>query len=88
MIRFQVTHINIDILKKIFRLKITTFTALTPAHFNQDESEEQEEEEEEHVDTSAYGPVTPIPPVRSTTLRTIIKPDSEVYHSNRYFLNL
>lgn len=50
---------------------------MTPAHFNHDESEEDEE-----VETPPYTPATASPPVHSTTLRTIIKPDSEIYHSN------
>lgn len=53
--------------------------ALTPAHFNPEESEDEEIEE---VNAVPYPPSTAAPPVRSTTLRTIIKPDSEVYHSN------
>ncbi|XP_065369104.1 uncharacterized protein LOC135961530 [Calliphora vicina] len=48
------------------------------ASLNNDETEEEEDEEEEIV----HYPVTPLPPVRSTTLRTIIHPDSEKYHSN------
>lgn len=49
-----------------------------PAHFNHEET---------HVDNShhqvnSYAHPTAPPPLRSTTLRTIIKPDSEFYHSN------
>lgn len=51
---------------------------MTPSHFNQEESEE---EDAEHNHALYVQPTAP-PPVRSTTLRTIIKPDSEVYHSN------
>ncbi|XP_017079317.1 putative mediator of RNA polymerase II transcription subunit 26 [Drosophila eugracilis] len=47
------------------------------ASLNNDDNEEEEEEEE----VIEY-PVTPLPPVKSTTLRTIIHPDSEKYHSN------
>ncbi|XP_068143998.1 uncharacterized protein [Drosophila tropicalis] len=49
------------------------------ASLNNDENEEEEEEEEEQI---VQYPVTPLPPVKSTTLRTIIHPDSEKYHSN------
>lgn len=48
------------------------------ASLNNDDNEEEEEEEEEVIQY----PVTPLPPVKSTTLRTIIHPDSEKYHSN------
>ncbi|KAI8127444.1 hypothetical protein FF38_01771 [Lucilia cuprina] len=48
------------------------------ASLNNDDTEEDEEEEEEII----HYPVTPLPPVKSTTLRTIIHPDSEKYHSN------
>ncbi|XP_031620602.1 uncharacterized protein LOC116339090 [Contarinia nasturtii] len=51
--------------------------ALTPSHFNHEESEEEED-----IEQIPYTPSTISPPVRSTTLRTIIKPDSEIYHSN------
>ncbi|XP_017125427.1 putative mediator of RNA polymerase II transcription subunit 12 [Drosophila elegans] len=48
------------------------------ASLNNDDNEEEEEEEEEVIQY----PVTPLPPVKSTTLRTIIHPDSEKFHSN------
>uniref|UniRef100_A0A1I8Q9K3 Uncharacterized protein n=1 Tax=Stomoxys calcitrans TaxID=35570 RepID=A0A1I8Q9K3_STOCA len=47
------------------------------ASLNNDDNEEEEEEEE----IIEY-PVTPLPPVKTTTLRTIIHPDSEKYHGN------
>ncbi|XP_020799031.1 RNA polymerase II degradation factor 1 [Drosophila serrata] len=47
------------------------------ASLNNDDNEEEEEEEE----VIQY-PVTPLPPLKSTTLRTIIHPDSEKFHSN------
>ncbi|XP_075167146.1 uncharacterized protein LOC142239252 [Haematobia irritans] len=47
------------------------------ASLNNDDTEEEEEEEE----VIEY-PVTPLPPVKTTTLRTIIHPDSEKYHGN------
>ncbi|XP_061390076.1 uncharacterized protein LOC133325306 [Musca vetustissima] len=46
------------------------------ASLNNDETEEEEEEE-----VIEY-PVTPSPPVKSTTLRAIIHPDSEKYHAD------
>lgn len=49
------------------------FAALSPSSIS------QEEEEEEPV---PYPLPTSLPKVKSTTLRTIIKPDSEVFHSN------
>ncbi|XP_030381985.1 uncharacterized protein LOC115629596 [Scaptodrosophila lebanonensis] len=49
------------------------------ASLNNDDNEEEEEEEEEQI---VQYPVTPLPPVKTTTLRTIIHPDSEKYHSN------
>nr|XP_014102882.1 uncharacterized protein LOC106627298 [Bactrocera oleae] len=49
------------------------------ASLNNDDNEEEEEEEEiVHYPV----PATPAPPVKTTTLRTIIHPDSEKYHSN------
>ncbi|KAH8275592.1 hypothetical protein KR026_011331, partial [Drosophila bipectinata] len=48
------------------------------ASLNNDDNEEEEEEEEEVIQYAA----TPLPPVKSTTLRTIIHPDSEKFHSN------
>ncbi|KAH8277928.1 hypothetical protein KR018_010369, partial [Drosophila ironensis] len=48
------------------------------ASLNNDDNEEEEEEEEEVIQY----PATPLPPVKSTTLRTIIHPDSEKFHSN------
>ncbi|XP_067631540.1 uncharacterized protein [Eurosta solidaginis] len=48
------------------------------ASLNNDDNEEEEEEEIVHYPV----PATPAPPVKSTTLRTIIHPDSEKYHSN------
>ncbi|KAH8400823.1 hypothetical protein KR009_001202, partial [Drosophila setifemur] len=48
------------------------------ASLNNDDNEEEEEEEEEVIQY----PVTQGPPVKSTTLRTIIHPDSEKFHSN------
>lgn len=53
----------------------TYFLALTPSHFNHEETHEQDH----HAN---YVQPTLPPPVRSTTLRTVIKPDSEYYHSN------
>ncbi|XP_073813536.1 uncharacterized protein [Musca autumnalis] len=47
------------------------------ASLNNDETEEDEEEEE----IIEY-PVTPLPPVKTTTLRAIIHPDSEKYHAD------
>lgn len=51
---------------------------MTPTHFNHDESEEVED----HHEALPYVQPTAPPPARTTTLRTIIKPESEVYHSN------
>ncbi|XP_033253446.1 RNA-binding protein 33-like [Drosophila miranda] len=48
------------------------------ASLNNDDNEEEEEEEEEMIQY----PVTPLPPLKPTTLRTIIHPDSEKFHSN------
>lgn len=48
------------------------------ASLNNDE-ENYEEEEEEIVQ---YPVVTPLPPVKATTLRTVIHPDSEKFHSS------
>ncbi|XP_017149973.1 mastermind-like protein 2 [Drosophila miranda] len=48
------------------------------ASLNNDDNEEEEEEEEEVIQY----PVTPLPPLKPTTLRTIIHPDSEKFHSN------
>ena len=48
------------------------------ASLNNDEVEDEDEEEEEIVQYQ----VTPLPPIKSTTLRTIIHPDSEKYLSN------
>lgn len=67
--------INRFVSVSLFQFFFLVWLALTPSHFNHDESEE-----EEHHDT--YIQPTNPPPVRSTTLRTIIKPESEVYHSN------
>lgn len=50
------------------------------ASLNNDDNEEEDEEEEEIVHYPV--PATPAPPVKTTTLRTIIHPDSEKYHSN------
>ncbi|XP_034480163.1 putative mediator of RNA polymerase II transcription subunit 26 [Drosophila innubila] len=50
------------------------------ASLNNDDNDEPEEEEEE--EEIVQYPVTPLPPLKSTTLRTIIHPDSEKYHSN------
>lgn len=41
----------------------------------------EDEPEEEHVSYGPPQPVVTLPPPPSTTLRTIIKPDSETYHS-------
>ncbi|XP_036330561.1 daxx-like protein [Rhagoletis pomonella] len=48
------------------------------ASLNNDDNEDEEEEEIVHYPL----PATPAPPVKTTTLRTIIHPDSEKYHSN------
>ncbi|SPP75791.1 probable serine/threonine-protein kinase yakA [Drosophila guanche] len=48
------------------------------ASLNNDDNEEEDEDEEEVIQY----PVTPLPPLKPTTLRTIIHPDSEKYHSN------
>lgn len=78
MIRFQVSILT----NSKFKLKQNNTTyfvllsALSPAAFNHDESEEEEQHDEPYVQ-----PTLP-PPVRTTTLRTIIKPESELYHSN------
>lgn len=49
--------------------------ALSPEVFNRHESSEDVDEQPLYLPTVA-------PPTRTTTLRTIIKPDSEQYHSN------
>ncbi|ALC41388.1 CG12964 [Drosophila busckii] len=49
------------------------------ASLNNDDNNDEEEEEEEEI---VQYPVTPLPPLKSTTLRTIIHPDSEKFHSN------
>lgn len=53
--------------------------ALSPLHFNHDEEDHHGHHNHHHSD---YVQPTLPPPIRSTTLRTIIKPDSELYHSN------
>lgn len=49
--------------------------ALSPLGLNQDEDEYEEEPERVQI-------VTPLPPLKSTTLRTIIRPDSMQYESD------
>lgn len=54
------------------------FAALTPSHFN---PENEDDDINDEINAVPYPASTAAPP-RSTTLRTIIKPDSELYHSN------
>ncbi|XP_019892043.1 uncharacterized protein LOC101901251 isoform X2 [Musca domestica] len=48
------------------------------ASLNNDQTEEEEDEEDEVIEY----PATPSPPVKTTTLRAIIHPDSEKYHAD------
>lgn len=50
---------------------------MSPPGFNQDDDHHSEEQND-----APYPEATPPTPIRTTTLRTIIKPDSEQYHSN------
>jgi kinesin family protein 13 len=51
--------------------------ALSPASYHQ-----ENEDHEEHHTEEIYNQVTLSPPLQTTTLRTIIHPDSEKYHSD------
>lgn len=54
--------------------------ALSPTAYHQENSEESDEDYD--GEQTAYAAVTPGTPLKTTTLRTIIHPDSEKYHSN------